>query len=169
MLESERLIILPLIYEQVELYLSGNAAFEKSLNLRDTGRIVSAEVKEMVTRFTLTKMKAAPGDNYLFYTFWIVVEKASNIIVAELGFKGEPSKNGEIEIGYGSMHNYRRKGFMTEAVSAIVRWAAERSDVRGVLAETDQENIASQRILEKNNFRIIKRKNNMIWWKIALK
>jgi [ribosomal protein S5]-alanine N-acetyltransferase len=169
MLESERLFILPLRTEQLELYLRGDGLFEKSLMLAASGRRVDPQVREMVTSQTLPKMRAALGDNGLFHTFWIVIDKSTKVIVAELGFKGEPNDAGEIEIGYGSMPSHRGKGYMTEAVSAMVGWAQTRSDIRIVLAETASQNIASQRILAKNNFHMFETKNDMTWWKIAVK
>ena len=47
---------------------------------------------------------------------------------------------GEIEIGYGTMHGQRRKGYMTEAVGGMIDWAKQRADVKYILAETDENN-----------------------------
>ena len=123
----------------------------------------------MVTTFTLPKIKKAGVYNYLFHTFWIVVEKKSKCIVAELGFKGEPNHKGEIEIGYGTMPGQRGKGFMTEAVGGMIVWAKSQPAIHLVLAETDEKNIASVKIVQKNNFQFIKRKGRMLWWKISVK
>src|SRR5687768_18371795 len=113
MLETERLHIIPLTYHQLVTYLKGNNLFETEMGLADTGRTVSPDVKIMVEDFTLPRMKNTPDNNYLYVTFWIVVEKKTNSIVAELGFKGEPNDNGEVEIGYGTMPACRCRGFMT--------------------------------------------------------
>ncbi len=94
-------------------------------------------------------MAASTADNYLFYTFWVVVEKSTRLIVAELGFKGEPTGNGDIEIGYGTMPAFQGKGFMTEAVGGMVRWGKGRPDVQCMLAETDETNAASIKVLLK--------------------
>src|SRR4029077_7216253 len=147
MVETDRLIILPLNYEQLDLYLQANGRLEKLLQLTDNGRIIAPDVKEMVINFTLPKIKKAGAANYLFYTFWIVVEKASKIIVAELGFKGEPNEKAEVEIGYGTMPGQRGKGFMTEAVGGIIEWARTQPAIKYILAETDEKNIASVKIV----------------------
>ena len=169
MVETDRLIILPLNYEQLDLYLQANGRLEKLLQLTDNGRIIAPDVKEMVTNFTLPKIKKAGAINYLFYTFWIVVEKASKIIVAELGFKGEPNEKAEVEIGYGTMPAQRGKGFMTEAVGGMIEWARTQPSIKYILAETDEKNIASVKIVRKNNFQLVKQKGKMIWWKISVK
>jgi len=126
-------------------------------------------VKEMVASFTLPKMKKAGLDNYIFYTFWIVVEKSSKTIVAELGFKGEPGEKGEIEIGYGTMPTFRGKGYMTEAVGGMINWARTQKGIRHILAETDEKNIASVKIVQKNNFQFTKKRGKMLWWKVKVK
>lgn len=168
MVETDRLLIIPLNQEQLELYLEADGKLEKKLQLTECGRTFSPEVKKMVLKDILVKMKAVSGDNFLYFTFWIVVQKATRLIVAELGFKGEPSKQGEIEIGYGTMPFERGKGFMTEAVGGMVAWAKNRSGVLAILAETEETNLASIRIVEKNNFFLIEKKGEMLWWKILL-
>jgi ribosomal-protein-alanine N-acetyltransferase len=165
MVETNRLLISPLNREQLHLYLQADDLFEKSVRLTCNGRMVVPAVQNMVNKFTLPQMAAATADNYLFYTFWVVVEKSTRLIVAELGFKGEPTGNGDIEIGYGTMPAYQGKGFMTEAVGGMLRWGKSRPDVQCILAETDETNAASIKVLRKNNFTPYARKGNMIWWK----
>src|SRR5882724_12779793 len=149
MVETDRLVILPLNYEQLDLYLQANGRLEKLLHLKDQGRVIAPDVKEMVTAFTLPKIKKAGPANYLFFTFWIVVEKKSRAIVAELGFKGEPNEKGEVEIGYGTMPGQRGKGFMTEAVGGMINWARSQSGIKYILAETEEKNTASVKIVQK--------------------
>jgi len=169
MVETDRLIIIPLNYEQLDLYLQANGRLEKLLHLTDNGRTIAPDVKEMVAAFTLPKIKKAGAENYLFFTFWIVVEKQTRTIVAELGFKGEPNEKGEIEIGYGTMPAQRGKGFMTEAVGGMIDWAKNQPGIKYILAEIDEKNIASIKIIKKNNFQYLKTKGKMFWWKISVK
>jgi [ribosomal protein S5]-alanine N-acetyltransferase len=169
MVETARLSIHPLRPAQLELYLQGNGRLEKLFNLRDTGRLVSGDIKEMVENETLPKLKRLEGNNYLFLTFWIVVEQSTKTIVAELGFKGVPNEKGEIEIGYGTIHSERGKGFMTEAVGGMIEWAKTQPEIHFILAETDKLNTASIKIMEKNNFLLTETKAKMLWWKIDVR
>jgi [ribosomal protein S5]-alanine N-acetyltransferase len=164
-IETERLHIFPLTIPQLELYLQANHKLEKLLDLAYTGRTVSPYVKASVTQYTLPKMKAATGMDYLFYTFWLVVEKQSRNIVAELGFKGPPLGAGHVEIGYGTMPAMQKKGYMTEAVGGILKWAAQRPDISHVLAETHSINAASIRVVQKNGFHQYEKRGDMLWWK----
>ena len=166
--ETERLFITPLNYRQLALYIEASDKLERKLNLAETGRLIAPQVKTMVTLATLPKMKRSPRDNYLFHTFWLIIEKKSKTIIAELGFKGAPGKDGGIEIGYGTLPEKRRMGFMTEAVGGMIQWAKGRPDLRYILAETDEQNKASIRVVEKNNFKSVDKIGKMRWWKVDL-
>jgi ribosomal-protein-alanine N-acetyltransferase len=169
MVETTRLQIRPLNKEDLHLYLQGKDQFEACYGLTQTGRKVAPAVRHMAEKFTLPKMAASTADNYLFFTFWVVIDKAHQLVVAELGFKGEPNHRREIEIGYGTMPTQQSKGYMTEAVGGMLRWAAARSDVQTMLAETDEVNLASIRVLRNNKFIQFDRKDNMLWWKYNCK
>ena len=168
MVETDRLKIMPLSYKQLIKYLNANNILEHELGLASSERFVSAEVKNMIQNFALPRIRKANADNYLFCTFWIVIDKLNNSIVAELGFKGAPNDKGEIEIGYGTMPDQQGKGYMTEAVSAMIKWASQRKDVRYVLAETNKNNTASIRIVQKNHFEQYDKKGEMLWWRKKL-
>jgi [ribosomal protein S5]-alanine N-acetyltransferase len=163
-IETKRLRIFPLTPHHLRVYLQADDKFENMLGLSHFGRIVVTPVRERVEKFSLPLIEAAPAHLRIFYTFWLAVEKNTNIIVAELGFKGAPGADGRVEIGYGTMPYQQGRGIMTEAVGGIVDWAAKRDDVRTVVAETDKANTASIRILQKNNFTQYDTKGNMLWW-----
>lgn len=63
-----------------------------------------------------------------------------------------PAKDRAVEMGYGILPSYEGNGYMTEAVQGMIRWAFAQQDVDFVEAETDPDNRASQRILEKCGF-----------------
>jgi [ribosomal protein S5]-alanine N-acetyltransferase len=164
-IETERLHLFPLTLAQLQLYLKANDGLEKALGLTPFGRTINPQVMDMVTKFTLPKMEQATGDEYLFYTFWLVVDKQSRVIVAEMGFKGPPAVEGNVEIGYGTMPVMQNKGYMTEAVKGLLQWAIRREDIKVVLAETHASNKPSIRVVEKNGFERTHRSGEMIWWK----
>lgn len=58
-----------------------------------------------------------------------------------------------INIGYALGHPFWGKGFMSEAVTAVVDWAFSMPGVFRVWAVCDLENAASARLLERNGFR----------------
>jgi ribosomal-protein-alanine N-acetyltransferase len=164
-IETERLHLFPLTIPQLELYCKGNDELEHALNLMPFGRSMSPQVQATVKKVTLPAMRRAAEPDYLFFTFWLVVDKLSHTIVAEIGFKGPPAIDGCVEIGYGTMPPMLNKGYMTEAVKGLLQWTAHRPDITTVLAETYAGNKASIRVLEKNGFVRFNQKGDMLWWK----
>jgi ribosomal-protein-alanine N-acetyltransferase len=165
MIETSRLLIIPLNAEELGLYVISNEMLERKLQLTVSGRKVMPDIRKKVQEEILPKMKDAAGDAYLFFTFWVAVEKISRMIVAELGFKGVPDENAEIEIGYGTYPDQRGKGYMTEAVLGICKWIEGRPEVLGIIAETEESNKASIEVLQKNRFILSDKKNRVLWWK----
>jgi RimJ/RimL family protein N-acetyltransferase len=55
----------------------------------------------------------------------------------------------EVEIGYGLARAHWGKGYMPEAVRAVIDWAFQQPSIYRVCATTDLENIPSQHVLEK--------------------
>lgn len=88
----------------------------------------------------------------IWYAVWnMQLNDGAGRSVGDLSFKGLNS-NGMVEIGYGIKKEYEGHGYMTEAVTAMARWASEQTSVKYVEAETDPDNKASQRVLEKAGF-----------------
>ena len=85
-------------------------------------------------------------DQWEWYAIWMI-----GLNVGELCFKGlDP--NGIAEIGYGISEKYRNNGYAAEAVKAVSEWALTRPEVNALESETDPDNKASQRVLEKCGF-----------------
>lgn len=87
----------------------------------------------------------------LWYTAWDIRLRATGESIGDLCFKGLP-EHGRPEIGYGLLPPYHGKGYATEAVEALCRWALSQTGVTAVEAETTPDNAASQRVLEKVGF-----------------
>jgi RimJ/RimL family protein N-acetyltransferase len=73
-------------------------------------------------------------------------------MVGDLCFVGEPDAKGEVEIGYGTYEEFRKMGYMTEAVGGMIKWAQKQADIRSIIASTGKTNIDSFSVLERNNF-----------------
>ena len=87
-----------------------------------------------------------------WYAIWnIELSDGSGTPVGKLSFRGL-GEDGVLEIGYGMNEGFEGRGYMTEAVSAVVRWAAARDGVKLIEAETEESNAASKRVLEKSGF-----------------
>ena len=163
MITTPRLILIPLDYIQEQNYLSDNGELESKLGLEFIPGKLPPELKKVIKSFILPLFIEEP-ENYLFFTNWIVIQKSSQYIVADLAFKGKPDYRGVSEIGYGTYELYRNMGFMTEAIEGLVNWAFEQGKLKVVTAETDKKNLASRRVLEKNGFEITDSIADQLYW-----
>jgi len=82
----------------------------------------------------------------------ILVDNDYPILCGSTGFKGPPDKRGIIEIGYSVLPEFQGQGLATEMVAAVVQWAEHQPQAKRIEAETNVNNKASIRVLEKNNF-----------------
>jgi [ribosomal protein S5]-alanine N-acetyltransferase len=167
MIETNRLIIKPLTYEQLKKYTACDNSLEEELNLNPSSRIISPELKEALEETILLNV-ADPSKNYLYFTLWTAISKAENRMIGDLCIVGEPNDEGEIEIGYGTYDDYQGKGYMTEIVAGIITWAKSQPSVKSIIASTEKINSASHKVLQKNNFITMNESDIAIHWKLAL-
>jgi len=165
MIETERLIIRPLTYSQLEKYILNDNSLEQELNLNKTVRTISTELKEALEQTILPNV-ADPSKNHLYSTLWTIISKQENKMVGDLCFVGQPNCDGEVEIGYGTYDDFSGKGFMTEAVSGMIKWAKNQPDVKAIVADTEKTNTASFRVLEKNGFVKIGETELLFHWRL---
>ena len=97
---------------------------------------------------------------------FVIVESQSGLCVGGIGFKGSPNERGEVEIGYGVCSSRQRCGIATESGLALCAFA--RRGATDVLAETDHENFASQRVLEKSGFQRTDTDGGLLMWRKSL-
>ena len=164
-LETERLKIKPLSYDELLLYVKLDNSLEKRLGLNPHSRSLPDELKEALEQLILPQV-ADSGDNILFSTLWTIIDKQKKLMVGDMCFKGVPNTAGEVEIGYGTYAKFQGKGFMTEGIKAISHWALCQAEVQTILAETNKENTSSHKTLSRNGFKAYKHVENMIWWRL---
>jgi len=90
-------------------------------------------------------------ENRIWYAPWGMYLKKEGTFIGDLCFKG-PVKNYSVEIGYGIHKEFEGRGYTTEACQSVIIWALDNPDIYYIEAETDPDNKASQRILEKLEF-----------------
>ena len=167
MIETERLILKPLTYEQLLKYAKCDNTLEAELNLNKASRTISSELKEALEQ-TIIPNVADTTKDYLYSTIWTAVSKAENKMIGDFCIYGEPNPEGEIEIGYGTYDEFQNKGFMTEIVKGMIKWFKSQKKVRSVMASTDKTNTASFRVLEKNHFIRTGETETLFHWKFDM-
>ena len=133
MIETKRLKIYPASREQMESFIAAET---------------DADLKKAYTEMLEGCLRHP--DQWQWYAMWMI-DLRDGTHIGDLCFKGLGA-NGAAEIGYGILEEYQGQGYATEAVNAAVRWALQQPGVTRVEAETEPDNLASQRVLEKCKF-----------------
>lgn len=103
-------------------------------------------------------------------TVFFVLEEPRTL-VGMGGFKGAPSPDGTVEIGYSIAPDFRGQGLATAAARQLLRRAFASSRVWAVDAHTRPERNASTRVLEKVGMRLLGEisdpKDGLLWhWRL---
>lgn len=120
------------------------------------------EMSQMIEKEEIPELKQAYSEmlngclkaptQRVWYAIWVMqLKDDTSINIGSLSFKGL-GNDGTVEIGYGIEKEYEGKGYMTEAVTAMSVWASNQEGVLRVEAETDPDNIASQKVLQKSGY-----------------
>lgn len=145
-LQSERLLLrkitgkdIPDIFEiysnrEVMLYFDDRYAFEDI-----------AEAEQMVSDYE----NAMQDQNGMR---WGIILKDDGKLIGTCGFHALSDYHKRIEIGYDLNRGYWGKGIMTEALSLIIDYAFEKSEVNRIEAFVEPPNTASGALLEKLGF-----------------
>lgn len=98
---------------------------------------------------------------------YLVVEVVRGWTIGGIGFKGAPDNDGAVEMGYGICPSMQRRGLASEAVRAMCHLARHHG-ARHVTAETDRENVASQRVLLHSGFVQERDDDELTQWRYTL-
>jgi RimJ/RimL family protein N-acetyltransferase len=156
-LTTNRLRLIPLTLPQLQLLSQGFAPLETSLGLAlsdldfDGGHGLMAEFRAALPNYTIPAVTAHP-DQYAWYTHWLVVHQALNLIIGGIGMTGLPNAEGQVMLGYFTDKKFENAGFATEALGRLLDWVFLNPAVESVAADTLPDGLASQRVLQKNGF-----------------
>lgn len=154
-IETERLILLALSIDQLEIYGTDMEVLGRQLEIPMMGNTRQIKVVHAID-LMLEKMCSAPLSDHPWLTYWLIIPKAEPAGVGLIGFRGPPDEHGEVVIGYGIDPFYQNRGYMTEAVKALVEWAFQYPACKTIVAEVVKTNIPSIRVLEKVGARRVK-------------
>jgi len=164
-LETSRLYLIPLTYDQLLKYTNINYALELELGLLPRERSLTDEFKLTLDNYLLPYIRENP-QFILFATIWIMIHKEMNIIIGDIGYNAAPSEKGVIEVGYSTYPGFMNCGFMTEALTSLTKWAFEQPNVFIIIAQTDKDNLSSHKVLSKTKFEPFAEADKFYWWRL---
>ena len=149
---TPRLSLIPLTVEQLETGLRSLNDLSASVGVILVASLFEGVVDRAV-RMKIDKMKKVSPALHPWYTYYLIVINEEQIGAGMVGFKGSPDELGQVEIGYGIDAIFQRRGFMSEAVQAMLAWAFSHRECLAVTATgVLVDNFASQKVLLKNGF-----------------
>lgn len=163
-METTRLKIIALTPDQLETLSTKVSALEKEFNCSYEGEAIEGSFQKILYEQSLKAKANRPF--YLWLTFWLIIKKEENKIIGTIDFKNIPNAQGEVEIGYGLGKSHEHFGYMTEAVGAFCAWTKKQKNVQYIIAETEGDNIPSQRVLQRCGF-TQQCNNKTILWKFS--
>lgn len=92
---------------------------------------------------------------------------SDGLVIGGVGCKGEPDADGRVEIGYGLVPSARGHGYATEALDGLLVWLRD-GGVHEVVAECDENNLASMAVLRRCHFTETSRLDATTWWGLVL-
>ncbi|MDX3854525.1 GNAT family N-acetyltransferase [Streptomyces sp. AK02-01A] len=158
-LVTERLVLHPLSVMEAERVASGEPddGDRWAPGYPADGDMVGAR------RFLTTC--AITGDPAPFGAYEIRIREDGRAI-GGLGFHGAPDENLVVTIGYGLIPSARGRGYASEALRRLLRFARESGIVR-VGGDADLDNIASQRVMTAAGMRLVGEDEQLRYYDIA--
>ena len=101
-------------------------------------------------RWRVPQVKSDPVVNKWFVRW--MVEKETREIVGSTSFHGPPDVQGMMEIGLGVHTDFQRRGYATEALTAMWSWVINQPGVELLRYTVDPSNEASVAVIKKFGF-----------------
>jgi [ribosomal protein S5]-alanine N-acetyltransferase len=109
--------------------------------------------------FRLRQMRERP-EIQEWFVYAVVLPESERPMIGHAGFHGPPGVNAvkapdAVEIGYSVFEPYRRKGYATEVVRALIDWASREHGIRRFIASISPENEPSLALVGRLGFQNI--------------
>ena len=140
-LETDRLLLRRLAFEDADPLFYG---------LRNQPEFLYYTNKEKITLEEQYELFSKLDEKYKEKTYynWVIVLKSTNEIVGMVNFRVNEF-NDSVEFNYATDNRHTNKGYMTEALKRVTRFALEDMCVNRIQGGCVTKNIASKRVIEK--------------------
>ena len=157
-IKTERLLLRPIREEDARGFfaLRQDAAVTAMMGFAPYTRMEEAE------RYVLTRMQMMADGNCLF---WAVTLKETGAFIGSVCLWNFRLDENSSEIGYELLPAFHGKGYASETIRAVARYAFSSLDFACVDAFVDPANAPSLRVLERCGFTRYW-EGNTLWWKL---
>jgi [ribosomal protein S5]-alanine N-acetyltransferase len=156
MIRTSRLEIVPATPERLRAALAGPEALGAVLQAIVPATWPPEFLDAPALEWVLAQLARFPGhEGWWMYFLLRPMADGSRVLVGSGGYKGPPTSDGTVEVGYGVVSDHRRQGLASEAAEALVERAFADSRVRRVIAETLPELVGSIGVLRRCGFTLL--------------
>ena len=107
----------------------------------------------------------SPGTSTNPFGYYQIV--IDGVVVGGIGFHGPP-RDGLVEVGYGVVPDYRRRGVATEALRRLLELAVGLDGVRRVCGRVGEDNVASQKVMAAVGMQPVGRDSDFLHYELEL-
>ena len=155
MIKTRRLCLVPATLELLKAELDSRVYFEKLLGARIPVNWPPELYDRAATEYTVKCIVDNPGTSGWWLYYIILQHETDPVAVGTSGYKGPPEANGVVELGYGVLPEFQRRGIATEATMGLIANAFACLQVERVISETLPELTASIGVMEKCGFKYV--------------
>jgi len=150
---TPRLEIVPATPDLVRAALDGPRALGEGLRASVPPTWPPDYLDAPSLRFTLDRLAEGAGQAGWWLHFVVLTgDSGGRTLIGSGAYKGPPSADGTVEVGYSIVTDHRRRGYATEVVDGLLARAFALAAVGRVIAETLPELTPSIGVLRKCRF-----------------
>lgn len=147
-------------------YLKTKRLVLRPLTIADADAIAALRSNETVNKY-LERVKTTSAEEALLFIdkinnsisnnqsiYWVIALQETNQLIGTICYWNIVAEDDSAEIGYELLPDYHGKGIMQEAITAVINFGFGVMQIKTITASLLATNIASKKLLEKNDFKI---------------
>lgn len=170
LIETLNLKLIPCDTEILNSAIKGNEFIAQKLNVTVQDNWTEFGIDPL--QYSLDKLSESEDEKgWLAY---FPIHKQENKLIGNCGYKGKPTTEGTVELGYEIAPTYRNRGLASEIAEGLIKNAFKDQRVKSIIAHTLREESPSTMILKKFGFDRVQEINDpddgLIWrWELKRK
>jgi RimJ/RimL family protein N-acetyltransferase len=166
-IDTENLRLISCDRKVLQSAIDGNHQLSTSLGVKVADKWTEFGVAAL--QYSLDKISQSSTE--MGWWTYVAIHKQDNTLVGSGGYKGSPTAEGIVELGYEIAPEYRNKGLATEMAQGLISNAFADKRVQTIIAHTLGKANASTKVLTKCGFVNVEEINDpddgLIWkWEL---
>jgi RimJ/RimL family protein N-acetyltransferase len=155
-IETERMTLIPATLPMLRAELTRPEEFSRLLEAEVASPWPPPLNNEASNQWMIRQLEQNPETGGWGMWYYLLRRSGGQrpILIGNGGYKGAPTSDGTVEIGYSIVESYQRKGLGSEAARGLVDHAFRDPSVKRVIAETFPHLVPSIGVLMKNGFHL---------------